>query len=39
MACRNAVNTQAAIINPLKPATEEEKAIYAGGERKLKMCV
>lgn len=34
MASRNAVNTQAAIINPLKPATDEEKKVYAEGERK-----
>lgn len=34
IACRNATNTQAAIANPLKPATEEEQKIYAGGERK-----
>lgn len=36
MASRNAVNTEAAIINPLKPASEEEQKIYAGGERKRK---
>lgn len=33
MACRNATNTQAAVVNPLQPATEEERKIYAGGER------
>lgn len=32
MACRNATNTGAAIVNPLKPANEEEQRIYAGGE-------
>lgn len=32
MACRNATNTGAAIVNPLKPASEEEERIYAGGE-------
>lgn len=32
MACRNATNTGASIVNPLKPANEEEERIYAGGE-------
>lgn len=32
MACRNATNTAAAVVNPLHPANEEEKRIYAGGE-------
>lgn len=32
MACRNATNTSASIVNPLIPANEEEKRIYAGGE-------
>lgn len=36
IACRNATNTQAAIANPLKPATDEEQKIYDGGESKLK---
>lgn len=34
MACRNATNTAAAIVNPLKPANDEEKRIFDGGERK-----
>lgn len=32
MACRNATNTAAAIVNPLQPANEEEKKIHLGGE-------
>ena len=32
MAARNATNTEAAVVNPLVPETEEEKTIYAGGE-------
>lgn len=35
MACRNATNTGAAIVNPLKPANEEEQHIFDGGERKI----
>lgn len=34
MACRNATNTAAAIVNPLQPANDEEKRIYTGGESK-----
>lgn len=32
MACRNATNTAAAVVNPLQPANEEEKKIHTGGE-------
>lgn len=32
MASRNATNTEAAVINPLVPGNEDEKAIFAGGE-------
>lgn len=34
MACRNATNTSAAVVNPLHPANEEEKRIHTGGESK-----
>ncbi|XP_031626113.1 acyl-coenzyme A thioesterase 9, mitochondrial-like [Contarinia nasturtii] len=34
MACRNATNTAAAIVNPLKPANDEEKRIFTGGENR-----
>lgn len=34
MVARNATNTAAAILNPLAPASPEEKKIYEGGERK-----
>lgn len=32
MACRNATNTSAAVVNPLIPANDEEKRIHMGGE-------
>lgn len=32
MACRNATNTAAAIVNPLKPVNEDEQRIFTGGE-------
>lgn len=32
MASRSATNTEAAVVNQLAPATEEEKTIFAGGE-------
>lgn len=35
MACRNATNTAAAIVNPLKPANEEEEKILLGGESEI----
>lgn len=34
MACRNATNTAAAIVNPLHPKNDEEKRILTGGESK-----
>lgn len=32
MACRNATNTAAAIVNPLRPGSDEEQMIFTGGE-------
>lgn len=32
MGSRNATHTKSLAVNPLVPATDEEKAIYAGGE-------
>lgn len=32
MACRNATNTSATVVNPLIPANDEEKRIHMGGE-------
>lgn len=34
MAARNATNTSAAFVNPLKPANDEEQRIFDGGESK-----
>lgn len=36
MAARDPTNTRAAIVNPLEPRNEEEKAILAGGESRKK---
>lgn len=36
MAARDPTNTKAAFINPLVPATEREKEIFAGGEQRKK---
>uniref|UniRef100_A0A1A9VMB9 HotDog ACOT-type domain-containing protein n=1 Tax=Glossina austeni TaxID=7395 RepID=A0A1A9VMB9_GLOAU len=37
MAARNATNTGAAPVNPIKPATDEEKKILDGGEERKKL--
>lgn len=34
MACRNATNTSAAVVNPLIPSNDEEKRIHMGGENR-----
>lgn len=38
MASRNATNTKSLAVNELIPATDEEKAIYDGGESNQQIC-
>lgn len=39
MACRNATNTAAAIVNPLQPGNDEEQRIFTGGESEFELLV